>query len=183
MIRRPPRSTLFPYTTLFRSLVPAAVMGIDVARFLGQADQMAKACASSVPVQENPGAVLGIVMGVLGTHGRDKVTLVTSPAIHTLGAWLEQLIAESTGKEGKGLVPVDREPLGGPGAYEADHRIREDRDAAPRDTAPHRRPQRCRATRAASGQDQGHRLRRPAGVHRDDGRARGRAAEDADGDP
>src|SRR3989441_13235528 len=120
MIRRPPRSTLFPYTTLFRSLVPAAVMGIDVARFLGQADQMAKACASSVPVQENPGAVLGIVMGVLGTHGRDKVTLVTSPAIHTLGAWLEQLIAESTGKEGKGLVPVDREPLGAPGAYGAD---------------------------------------------------------------
>jgi len=101
-------------------LVPAAVMGIDVARFLGQADQMAKACASSVPVQENPGAVLGIVMGVLGTHGRDKVTLITSPAIHTLGAWLEQLIAESTGKEGQGLVPVDREPLGAPAAYGAD---------------------------------------------------------------
>ena len=101
-------------------LVPAAVMGIDVARFLGQADQMAKACASSVPVQENPGAVLGIVMGVLGTHGRDKVTLITSPAIHTLGAWLEQLIAESTGKEGQGLVPVDCEPLGAPAAYGAD---------------------------------------------------------------
>src|SRR5439155_1412272 len=77
-------------------------------------------CASSVPVQENPGAVLGIVMGVLGTHGRDKVTLINSPAIHTLGAWLEQLIAESTGKEGQGLVPVDREPLGAPGAYGAD---------------------------------------------------------------
>jgi len=73
-----------------------------------------------VPVQENPGAVLGIVMGVLGTHGRDKVTLITSPAIHTLGAWLEQLIAESTGKEGQGLVPVDCEPLGAPAAYGAD---------------------------------------------------------------
>jgi len=98
-------------------VVPAAVMGLDVTRFLGQADQMAKACASSVPVEENPGAMLGIILGVLGTRGRDKVTLITSPAIHTLGAWLEQLIAESTGKEGKGLVPVDREPLGDPGAY------------------------------------------------------------------
>jgi transaldolase/glucose-6-phosphate isomerase len=101
-------------------LVPAAIMGLDVGRFLGQADQMAKACASSVPVEENPGAVLGIIMGVLGTHGRDKVTLITSPGIHDLGAWLEQLIAESTGKEGKGLIPVDREPLGAPDLYGRD---------------------------------------------------------------
>ncbi|MBI1848333.1 MAG: bifunctional transaldolase/phosoglucose isomerase [Candidatus Rokubacteria bacterium] len=101
-------------------LVPAALMGLDVARFLGQADQMAKACASSVPVEENPGAVLGIVMGVLGNLGRDKVTLITSPAIGALGTWLEQLLAESTGKEGKGLIPVDREPLGDPGAYGGD---------------------------------------------------------------
>src|SRR5207245_11599449 len=76
--------------------------------------------AARVPAQQSPAGELGIVMVVLGTHGRDKVTLITSPAIHTLGAWLEQLIAESTGKEGQGLVPVDREPLGAPGAYGAD---------------------------------------------------------------
>jgi transaldolase/glucose-6-phosphate isomerase len=101
-------------------MVPAAVMGLDVARFLGQADQIAKACASSVPVEENPGAVLGIIMGVCGANGRDKVTLITSPAIDDLGAWLEQLLAESTGKDGKGLIPVDREPLGAPEAYGKD---------------------------------------------------------------
>jgi len=101
-------------------VVPAAVMGLDVARFVGQADQMAKACASSVPVADNPGAVLGIIMGVLGTHGRDKVTLIASPAIRGLGAWLEQLLAESTGKQGKGLIPVDSEPLGPPAVYGAD---------------------------------------------------------------
>ncbi|MGH7353841.1 MAG: bifunctional transaldolase/phosoglucose isomerase, partial [Candidatus Rokuibacteriota bacterium] len=101
-------------------MVPAAVMGLDVARFLGQADQMAKACASSVPVEENPGAILGIIMGVCGNNGRDKVTLITSPAIHDLGAWLEQLLAESTGKDGKGLIPVDREALGEPSVYGKD---------------------------------------------------------------
>ena len=101
-------------------MVPAAIMGLDVARFLGQADEMAKGCASCVPVEENPGAVLGIIMGVLAKHGRDKVTLITSPGIFDLGAWLEQLIAESTGKEGKGLIPVDREPLGDPSIYGSD---------------------------------------------------------------
>src|SRR2546425_1602259 len=95
MIRRPPRSTLFPYTTLFRSLVPAAVMGIDVARFLGQADQMAKACASSVPVQENPGAVLGIVMGVLGTHGRDKRSEEHTSELQSLAYLVCRLLLET----------------------------------------------------------------------------------------
>ncbi|HET7875029.1 MAG TPA: bifunctional transaldolase/phosoglucose isomerase [Methylomirabilota bacterium] len=101
-------------------MVPAAVMGLDVARFLGQADQMVTSCASCVPVEDNPGAVLGIIMGVLARRGRDKVTLITSPGIHDLGAWLEQLLAESTGKDGKGLIPVDREPLGPPPVYGAD---------------------------------------------------------------
>ncbi len=101
-------------------MVPAAVMGLDVARFLGQADEMAKACAARVPVEENPGAVLGIIMGVLAKHGRDKVTLIASPGIHDLGAWLEQLLAESTGKDGQGLIPVDREPAGPPAVYGAD---------------------------------------------------------------
>ena len=101
-------------------MVPAAVMGLDVARFLGQADEMANACAACVPVEENPGAVLGIILGVLAKHGRDKVTLIASPGIHDLGAWLEQLLAESTGKDGKGLIPVDREPAGPPAVYGAD---------------------------------------------------------------
>ena len=101
-------------------MVPAAVMGLDVARLLGRAAEMTRACAASVPVEENPGAVLGIVMGVLAKNGRDKATLVASPAIHALGAWLEQLLAESTGKEGTGLIPVDREPLGAPEVYGVD---------------------------------------------------------------
>jgi len=101
-------------------MVPAAMMGLDVARLLGRAAEMARACAASVPVEENPGAVLGIVMGVLAKYGRDKATLVASPAIHALGAWLEQLLAESTGKEGQGLIPVDREPLGAPEVYGVD---------------------------------------------------------------
>ncbi len=101
-------------------MVPAAAMGLDVARLLGQAEEMAHACAACVPVEENPGAVLGIILGVLAKQGRDKVTLIASPGIHDLGAWLEQLLAESTGKEGKGLIPVDREPLGHPSVYGQD---------------------------------------------------------------
>ena len=101
-------------------MVPAAVMGLDVSRLLERAEEMAEACAASVPVEKNPGAVLGVTLGVLATHGRDKVTLIVSPAIYDLGAWLEQLLAESTGKEGKGLIPVDREPLGPPEVYGAD---------------------------------------------------------------
>jgi transaldolase/glucose-6-phosphate isomerase len=77
----------------------------------------------SVPVEENPGVVLGTILGVAANaFGRDKMTIVTSPGISALGAWLEQLIAESTGKEGKGLIPIDREPLGAPTAY-GDDRI------------------------------------------------------------
>ncbi|MBI3634903.1 MAG: bifunctional transaldolase/phosoglucose isomerase [Candidatus Rokubacteria bacterium] len=101
-------------------LVPAAIMGLDVARFLGGAEEMAHACASCVPVEENPGAVLGTIMGVVARNGRDKVTLIASTGLHDLGAWLEQLLAESTGKEGKGLIPVDREPIGAPDVYGAD---------------------------------------------------------------
>src|SRR5207302_1313406 len=101
-------------------MVPAAIMGLDVARFLERAEEMAEACAASVPVEKNPGAVLGVTLGVLATHGRDKVTLIVSPAIYDLGAWREPLLAESTGKEGKGLIPVDREPLGPPEVYGAD---------------------------------------------------------------
>jgi len=101
-------------------MVPAAVMGLDVARLLGRAAEMARACAASVSVEENPGAALGIVMSVLAKNGRDKATLVASPGIQGLGAWLEQLLAESTGKGGQGLIPIDREPVGAPGVYGAD---------------------------------------------------------------
>ena len=98
-------------------MVPAAIMGIDVPKFLDLTEEMVHACGSTVPVEENPGIVLGTILGVLASRGRDKVTIVTSPGISDLGAWLEQLLAESTGKEGKGLVPVDRELLGKPEAY------------------------------------------------------------------
>jgi transaldolase / glucose-6-phosphate isomerase len=98
-------------------LVPAAVMGLDLRRFLDNTEAMVQACAATVPVQENPGAVLGAVLGTLGKNGRDKVTIITSPGINDLGAWLEQLLAESTGKQGKGLIPVDREKLGPPEVY------------------------------------------------------------------
>ncbi|HSD29933.1 MAG TPA: transaldolase, partial [Vicinamibacteria bacterium] len=92
-------------------MAPAALMGLDVARLLGGARAMARACAAQASAEENPGAALGVTLGVLAGRGRDKVTLVASPGIHDLGAWLEQLLAESTGKAGKGLIPVDREAL------------------------------------------------------------------------
>jgi transaldolase/glucose-6-phosphate isomerase len=98
-------------------MVPAAIMGLDVRRFLDRADEMVHACAAFVSPEDNPGVVLGLILGVLAKHGRDKVTLVTSPRLWDLGAWLEQLLAESTGKEGKGLIPVDRERLGRPEVY------------------------------------------------------------------
>ncbi|HEX9120293.1 MAG TPA: bifunctional transaldolase/phosoglucose isomerase [Terriglobales bacterium] len=98
-------------------MVPAAVMGVDMPRFLNATEEMVHACGATVPVEENPGVVLGTILGTLGVRGRDKVTIITSPGIFDLGAWLEQLIAESTGKIGKGLVPVDRERLGKPEVY------------------------------------------------------------------
>jgi transaldolase/glucose-6-phosphate isomerase len=98
-------------------LVPAALMGIDVAEMLERATEMEHSCADSVPVETNPGAWLGAVMGRLATLGRNKVTLIASPKVATFGYWVEQLIAESTGKEGKGIVPVEGEPVGKPAVY------------------------------------------------------------------
>ena len=103
-------------------LVPAALMGLDVDELLIRALRMEHACAACVPMRENPGVALGTVMGELAKHGRDKVTLVTSQSIATLGTWLEQLLAESTGKDDTGLLPVAGEPLGGPSVY-SDNRI------------------------------------------------------------
>jgi transaldolase / glucose-6-phosphate isomerase len=90
-------------------MVPAAVMGIDVLNFLNRTEEMVHACDATVPAAENPGVVLGAILGTLANNGRDKVTIIASPGISDLGAWLEQLLAESTGKIGKGIIPVDRE--------------------------------------------------------------------------
>jgi len=98
-------------------MVPAAVMGIDTKRFLAQASVMVRACGPSVTIDDNPGASLGMILGTAAINGRDKVTIITSPGISDLGAWLEQLIAESTGKIGKGIIPVDREHLAAPDVY------------------------------------------------------------------
>ncbi|PKB65950.1 MAG: transaldolase [SAR202 cluster bacterium Io17-Chloro-G4] len=98
-------------------MVPAALAGIDLVKLLDRADCMREGCASCVPAHENPGAWLGAVMGVLALQGRDKLTLVSSPSIKSFGLWVEQLIAESTGKEGKGIVPIANEPLGLPQHY------------------------------------------------------------------
>ena len=98
-------------------LVPAAAMGLDLRRFLDAAALMVRACGAGVPPAQNPGVQLGAILGVLGKGGRDKVTIVASPGIADLGAWLEQLVAESTGKQGRGLVPIDGEEPGAPGSY------------------------------------------------------------------
>ncbi len=101
-------------------LVPAALIGADVERLLDRAGEMVEACAAWVAPRENPGVSLGIVLGVAATAGRDKLTLVASPGLSAFGAWLEQLLAESTGKRGKAIVPVDGEPLADPDRYGPD---------------------------------------------------------------
>jgi transaldolase/glucose-6-phosphate isomerase len=102
-------------------LVPAAAIGLDIAALLDRTEEMVRSCADDVPPSENPGVQLGVAMGVAArSFGRDKVTIVASPGIADLGAWLEQLIAESTGKQGHGLIPVAGETLADPSRYGAD---------------------------------------------------------------
>jgi glucose-6-phosphate isomerase len=98
-------------------MVPAAVLGVDTKKFLDRTEEMVRACGPEAPIESNPGAMLGIILGTAQQAGRDKVTIITSPDISDLGAWLEQLLAESTGKVGKGIIPVDREELGAPEIY------------------------------------------------------------------
>ena len=98
-------------------LVPAATAGIDVRSLITHALSMVRSCGPDVPPHENPGVQLGLAMGLAGLEGRDKVTIFSSEAIADFGAWAEQLIAESTGKEGKGLIPIDGEPLGDAALY------------------------------------------------------------------
>ena len=101
-------------------MAPAAAIGIETPGFLERAAEMVRSCAVSTPPVENPGVILGAILGVAARHGRDKLTIITSPGIASLGAWLEQLLAESTGKLGRGIVPVDAEPVGPPAVYGAD---------------------------------------------------------------
>ena len=98
-------------------MVPAAAIGVAPRGFLESAAEMARSCAPSAPPVENPGVILGAILGVCQRRGRDKATVITSRGIADFGAWLEQLLAESTGKLGKGIVPVDAEPLGPPSVY------------------------------------------------------------------
>jgi transaldolase / glucose-6-phosphate isomerase len=101
-------------------LVPAAVTGLDIGRVLDATQVMVRSCDANVPPTDNPGVRLGVVLGVLAKSGRDKVTIVASPGIADFGAWLEQLLAESTGKHDKGIIPIDAEPLGPPDVYGKD---------------------------------------------------------------
>jgi transaldolase / glucose-6-phosphate isomerase len=98
-------------------MIPAAVMGLDVAKFLKNTEEMVKACGAGVAADKNPGVLLGAILGTTAKEGLDKVTFISSPGISDLGAWLEQLIAESTGKQGKGIIPIDREKLAKPEVY------------------------------------------------------------------
>jgi transaldolase/glucose-6-phosphate isomerase len=98
-------------------LVPAATAGIDVRSLIHHTLAMVRSCGADVPPHENPGVQLGLAMGLAGLEGRDKVTIFSSKKIADFGAWAEQLIAESTGKEGKGLVPIDGETLSDVSVY------------------------------------------------------------------
>ncbi len=101
-------------------LVPAAAMGLDVKALLEIARIMVRSCGPAVPPAQNPGVLLGTAMGAAALKGRDKLTIIASPGLDSFGAWAEQLVAESTGKQGKGLVPIDGEPAGVPAVYGTD---------------------------------------------------------------
>src|SRR5499427_2569797 len=131
-----------PYSALSAfGRFPAAPMGVDVPDFLDRTEAMVCACMPTVPVEDNPGVVLGNVLGVAAAaFGRDKVTIIASPGIASLGSWLEQLIAESTGKEGKGLIPIDRETPQPPETYGGDRifvhlKLQTDGEGAPDELA------------------------------------------------
>jgi transaldolase/glucose-6-phosphate isomerase len=116
-------------------MAPAAAIGVDVPQFLDRTSKMVAACGPDVGAFDNPGVILGAVLGVAHSQRRNKVTIIASPGIYDLGAWLEQLLAESTGKNGNGLIPVDRESPANPEAYGEDRlfvylRLKTDPDPA-----------------------------------------------------
>ena len=141
-------------------MVPAALAGLDVEALLGRARRMAHACMGMVPAHENPGVRLGTALGTLANAGRDKVTFLMPGVLSTLGMWLEQLIAESTGKEGKGILPVALEPVGEPARLRRRPGLRALHPRRPRRRRP-RRPRR----RGGQG-------RPPPGAHPPRGEAR-----------
>ena len=104
----------------FFGMVPAALQGFDFKTLLARAERVMHACAHQVPTADNPAARLGAILGTLALAGRDKLTLSASPEISSVGLWIEQLIAESTGKEGNGIIPIAGETLGAPGEYSND---------------------------------------------------------------
>src|SRR5579863_7937136 len=106
------KSVLSPF-----GLVPAATAGIDVRGLIKHTLAMVRSCGADVPPHENPGVQLGLAMGLAGLEGRDKVTIFSSEKIADFGAWAEQLIAESTGKEGKGLIPIEGETIADVSVY------------------------------------------------------------------
>lgn len=95
-------------------MVPAALMIVNIEHFLFRTERMRHSCWGSVLPQDNPGVIFGTVLGICAKAGKNKLTIVISPALWDLGAWVERLVAESTGKEGKGIIPVDGESLGAP---------------------------------------------------------------------
>ncbi len=101
-------------------MAPAAIMGLDVSELLKRAVAASELCGADAPIDENPGALLGAIMAECALAGRDKLTIVTDEKLASLGLWIEQLIAESTGKEGKGIIPIAGEPLGEPVSYDDD---------------------------------------------------------------
>lgn len=117
----------------FFGMLPAAVMGLDVATLLDRASRMAAACSPRIPLTKNPGARLGAALGALANGGRDKVTFTLSKDISSFATWLEQLIAESTGKEGKGILPIESEEILSPDAYGNDRVFVSVRTAASKD--------------------------------------------------
>ena len=116
-------------------LVPAATAGIDVRSLIKHTLAMMRSCGPDVPPHENPGAQLGLALGLAGLEGRDKVTITSSKKVADFGAWAEQLIAESTGKDGKGLIPIDGEPLGDVALYGNDRFFVDLRTEGETDTA------------------------------------------------
>jgi len=101
-------------------LLPAALVGVDLRRLLERADWMMAQCKPDLPAARNPALALGAVLGEAALHGRDKLTLLADTSIASFGSWLEQLVAESSGKEGKGILPVDGEPPGDASVYRKD---------------------------------------------------------------
>jgi transaldolase/glucose-6-phosphate isomerase len=129
-----PRDIGGRYSALsYFGLLPMALLGVDVRRVLDESLEMHRSCADPVPSSVNPGISLGALLAVNERRGRNKVTFVLSPSVVRFGTWAEQLLAESTGKEGRGLIPIDGEDLGQPEAYGDDRvfisiRLKDEKD-------------------------------------------------------